>query len=52
MQKPQLHDDKEQEKAYRAVGNEEVLQHVPPADGTQGSEVILSASQGQGQDRN
>jgi hypothetical protein len=39
LQEPQLHDDKKQEEAYRAAGNEEVLQHLPQANGTQGSEV-------------
>jgi len=39
LQKPQLHDDEEQEEAHRADGNEEVLQYVPEADGAQGSEV-------------
>ena len=41
MQEPQLHDDEEQEEAHRAAGNEEVLQHLPPADGAQGSEVVF-----------
>jgi hypothetical protein len=41
LQKPQLHNDEEQEKAYRADGNKEVLQYVPQANGAQGSEVVL-----------
>src|SRR5713226_7853410 len=40
MQEPQLHDNEEQEEAYRAAGDEEVLQYVPQANGTQGSEVV------------
>jgi hypothetical protein len=39
LQEPQLHNDEEQEEAYRTAGNEEVLQYVPEANGTQGSEV-------------
>jgi hypothetical protein len=39
LQKPQLHNVEKQEEAYRAVGNEKVLQHVPEANGAQGSEV-------------
>jgi hypothetical protein len=41
LQKPQLHDDEEQEEALRAFGDEKVLQFVPQAHGAQGSEVIL-----------
>jgi hypothetical protein len=41
LQKPQLHDDEEQEETHRADGNEEVLQYVPQADGAQGSEVTF-----------
>jgi hypothetical protein len=41
LQKPQLHDIEEQEEAYRADGNQEVLQYVPKANGAQGSEVVL-----------
>jgi hypothetical protein len=41
LQKPQLHDDEEQEEAYRTDGNEEVLQHVPQANGAQGSEIVF-----------
>jgi hypothetical protein len=41
LQKPQLHNVEKQEEAYRAAGNEEVLQHVPEANGAQGSEVSL-----------
>jgi len=39
LQKPQLHDDEEQEEAYRAAGDQEVLQYLPQADGAQGSEI-------------
>jgi hypothetical protein len=39
LQEPQLHNDKKQEEAHRAAGNEEVLQYVPEANGAQGSEV-------------
>jgi hypothetical protein len=41
MQEPQLHHDEEQEEAYGASGNEEVLQHVPQANGAQRSEVVF-----------
>jgi hypothetical protein len=41
LQKPQLHNVEEQEEAHRADGNEEVLQHVPQANGAQGSEVTV-----------
>jgi hypothetical protein len=41
LQKPQLHDDEKQEEAHRAVGDEEVLQYVPQANGAQGSEVAF-----------
>jgi hypothetical protein len=41
LQEPQLHNDEEQEEAHRADGNEEVLQHVPKANGAQGSEVVF-----------
>jgi hypothetical protein len=41
LQKPQLHDDEEQKEAFGAVGNEEVLQYVPEADGAQRSEVAF-----------
>jgi hypothetical protein len=41
LQKPQLHNDKEQEEAYRTDGNQEVLQYVPQANGAQGSEVVF-----------
>jgi hypothetical protein len=33
LQKPQLHDDEEQEEAFGAAGDEEVLQFVPEAHG-------------------
>jgi hypothetical protein len=46
LQKPQLHDDEKQEEAHRAVGNEEVLQHVPQANGAQGSEVTFRFAKG------
>ncbi len=49
MQKPQLHNDEEQEEAFRAAGDEEVLQYVPAADGAQGSEIAFRFSQGEGQ---
>jgi hypothetical protein len=39
LQKPQLHDDEEQEEALRAFGDEKVLQFVPQAHGAQGSEI-------------
>jgi hypothetical protein len=39
LQKPQLHDDQEQEEAFGAFRDEKVLQYVPEADGAQGSEV-------------
>jgi hypothetical protein len=42
LQEPQLHNDKKQEETLRTAGNEEVLQHVPQADGAQGSEVASS----------
>jgi hypothetical protein len=45
VQKPQLHNVEEQEEAHRADGNEEVLQHVPQANGAQGSEVSISFSE-------
>jgi hypothetical protein len=35
LQKPQLHDDEEQEEALRARGNEKVLQFVPQAHAAQ-----------------
>jgi hypothetical protein len=41
LQEPQLHNVEKQEEAHRAVGDEEVLQHVPQTDGTQGSEVTF-----------
>jgi hypothetical protein len=41
LQKPQLHNDKEQEEAYRTDGNQEVLQYVPQANGAQRSEVVF-----------
>lgn len=41
VQEPQLHNVEEQEEAYRAAGNEEVLQHMPQANGAQGSEVSI-----------
>jgi hypothetical protein len=41
LQESQLHDDKKQEEALGAFGDEEVLQHVPEAHGAQGSEVTL-----------
>jgi hypothetical protein len=41
LQKPQLHDDEEQEEALRADGDTEVLQFVPQAHGAQGSEVAF-----------
>jgi hypothetical protein len=41
LQEPQLHNDEEQEEAYRADGNKEVLQYVPQANGAQGSEVVF-----------
>jgi hypothetical protein len=43
LQKPQLHNQQEQEKAHRTSGNKEVLQYVPQANGTQRSEVSLIA---------
>jgi hypothetical protein len=39
LQKPQLHHDEKQEKAFGAFRDEKVLQYVPQADGAQGSEV-------------
>jgi hypothetical protein len=39
LQKPQLHDDEEQEEAHGTHGNQEVLQYVPEADGAQRSEI-------------
>jgi hypothetical protein len=33
LQKPQLHDDKEQEEAFRPFGDEEVLQFMQEAHG-------------------
>jgi hypothetical protein len=39
LQKPELHDHQESEEAFRPDGNEEVLQFVPQAHGSQGSEV-------------
>jgi hypothetical protein len=41
LQEPQLHNDEEQEEAYRADGNKEILQYVPQANGAQGSEVVF-----------
>jgi hypothetical protein len=46
LQEPQLYNDEEQEEAYRADGNKEVLQHVPQANGTQGSEVSVRFGKG------
>jgi hypothetical protein len=37
LQESQLHDNKEQEEALRAHGDEEVLQFVPQTHGAQGS---------------
>jgi hypothetical protein len=42
LQKPQLHDDKKQEKALRSFGDEKVLQLVPQTHGAQGSEVVVA----------
>jgi hypothetical protein len=39
LQKPELHDHQESEETFRPDGNEEVLQFVPQAHGSQGSEV-------------
>jgi hypothetical protein len=39
LQKPELHDHQESEEAFRPDGNEKVLQFVPQAHGSQGSEV-------------
>jgi hypothetical protein len=39
LQESQLHHDEEQEEAYRAAGDQEILQYLPPANGAQGSEV-------------
>src|SRR6266568_7771523 len=46
MQEPQLHHDKKQEEAYRAFGNEEILQYVPQANGAQGSEIVFGGAAG------
>jgi hypothetical protein len=46
LQEPQLYNVKKQEEAYRAAGDEEVLQHLPEANGTQGSEVIFGFRNG------
>jgi hypothetical protein len=43
LQKSQLHYDQKQKEAYRTDGNQEVLQHLPQADGTQRSEVTGSS---------
>ena len=40
LQKPELHDHQESEEAFRPDGNQEILQGVPQAHGSQGSEVI------------
>jgi hypothetical protein len=45
LQKPQLHNDQKQEEAFGTLGNEEVLQYVPEADGAQGSEVRKSGAE-------
>jgi hypothetical protein len=47
LQEPQLHDDKKQEEALRPFGDEEVLQHLPSANGAQRSEVALHFLRGQ-----
>jgi hypothetical protein len=39
LQEPQLYDNEEQEEALGSYGDEEVLQFVPQAHGSQGSEV-------------
>jgi hypothetical protein len=41
LQEPQLHNDKEQKEALRPFGDEEVLQFVQEAHGTQGSEIAV-----------
>jgi hypothetical protein len=39
LQKPELHDHQESEEAFRPDGDEEVLQVVPEAHWSQGSEI-------------
>jgi hypothetical protein len=39
LQKPELHNHQESEETFRPDGNEEILQVVPQAHGSQGSEV-------------
>ena len=39
LQKPQLHDDEEQEEAAGQAGAEEILPHLPAPHGPQRSEV-------------
>jgi hypothetical protein len=39
LQESQLHNDKKQKEAFRSAGDQEVLQFVPQAHSTQGSEV-------------
>jgi hypothetical protein len=51
LQKPQLHDDEKQEEAYRTHGDQEVLQHVPQANGAQGSEITSGFRVSQGEER-
>jgi hypothetical protein len=49
LQKSQLHNDKKQKEAFRPAGDQEVLQFVPQAHSTQGSEVAsLLSLEGQG----
>jgi hypothetical protein len=40
LQKQELHHHQESQEALRAYGDEEVLQLVPQAHGSQGSEVV------------
>jgi hypothetical protein len=39
MQEPQLHNDEEQKEALGTAGDQEVLQHLPQADGAQRGQV-------------